>query len=313
MRSKYIVLPVICLVFTLGFSSAVQAQSPKLGGKMPYGDTGWSTFLRGGYLRQLKTDIDNGGDFSVDRFFVQGGVTYSPEIRRSISLAVGYGYDGYDFSASGGFAALQPWSNIHSYRVSAPVRWGFDDKWTLFVIPTLRSTAESGADLDNGVQGGGFAGFSYRFSDRLTLGPGIGVLTQIEDSASVFPVILIDWKITNRLSLRTGSGTGATLGPGLVLDWRVSEKWSLSLGGRYERLRLRLDDHDLAPDGVGEDRAFPIFGGIQYTYSQRFHVSFVGGVEVGGKLSLFDRDGNEIIEESYDPSPFIGLTLSLQL
>jgi hypothetical protein len=280
---------------------------------MPYGKIGWSTFLRGGYLYQSKTDIDNGGEFSVNRFFVQGGVTYSPQIRRSVSLALGYGYDGYDFSGSGRFGARQLWSDINSYRISAPVRWGFEDKWTLFFIPTLRFTAENGANLDDAAQGGGFAGFSYRFSDRLTLGPGIGALTQIEDSASVFPVILIDWKITDRLSLKTGRGTGATLGPGLVLDWRASEKWSLNLGGRYERLRFRLDDQGLEPGGVGEDRAFPIFGGINYTHSRRFQLSLVGGVEVDGKLSLYDKDGNDIVRESHDPALFIGLAFSLLL
>jgi hypothetical protein len=138
-------------------------------------------------------------------------------------------------------------------------------------------------------------------------------VTQIEDSTSVFPVLLIDWKITDRLSLKTGRGTGATLGPGLVLGWRASEKWSLSLGGRYERLRFRLDDQGFAPDGVGEDRAFPIFGGINYTHSRRFQLSLVAGVEVGGKLSLDDKDGNEIVSESHDPAAFIGLALSLRL
>jgi hypothetical protein len=124
---------------------------------------------------------------------------------------------------------------------------------------------------------------------------------------------LIDWKITDRLSLRTGRGTGATLGPGFVLDWRASEKWSVSLGGRYEKLRFRLDEEGPEPDGVGEDRAFPIFGGINYTHSRRFQASFFAGVEVGGKLRLSDRDGNEIVSESHDPAPFIGVAFSLRL
>ena len=180
MSLKFILLPVLCLVCIIAFSETVQARNPKSGLNMPYGNTGWSAFLRGGYLHQFKTDIDNGGDFSVDRFFVQGGVRYSPQMRRSVSLAIGYGYDGYDFSGSGSFGALQPWSNINSFRISTPVRWGFDDKWTLFVIPTLRFTAESGADLDDAAQGGGFSGFSYRFSDRLTLGPGIERRMELE-------------------------------------------------------------------------------------------------------------------------------------
>ena len=151
MRLKYILLPVLGLVSTIAFNTAVQAQNPTSGRNMPYGNIGWSTFFRGGYLHQFKTDMDNGGEFSVDRFFVQGGVTYSPQIRRSVSLALGYGYDGYDFSGSNGFVALQPWSHINSYRISMPVLWGLDEKWTLFFIPTLRSTAESGADLDDAM------------------------------------------------------------------------------------------------------------------------------------------------------------------
>ena len=233
-------------------------------------------------------------------------------MRRSVSLAVGYGYDGYDFSGSGGFGGVEPWSEINSLRISTPVRWGFDEKWSLFFIPTLRTTAENGAELNDAIQAGGFAGFSYRFSKRLTLGPGIGAVTQIEDSATVFPVLLINWKITEQLSLKTGGGTGATLGPGLVLDWRASGNWSFSFGGRYEKLRFRLDDQGVSPNGVGEDRAFPIFGGIKYTHNRRFQLSIVGGVDVGGELSLEDKDGNEILSESHDPAPFIGFAFSFR-
>jgi hypothetical protein len=78
-------------------------------------------------------------------------------------------------------------------------------------------------------------------------------------------------------------------------------------------LRFRLDEQGLSPDGVGEDRAFPIFAGITYTHSPRLQLSLVGGVEVGGKLGVYDKDGNEIVRESYDPAPFIGLAFSLRL
>jgi hypothetical protein len=312
LNCKYISLFVFSLFLSIASNAAAQGKTPNSATSIPYGKTGWSTFLRGGYLRQFKTDIDNSSEFSVNRFLIQGGVSYAPEIRRSISLAIGYGYDGYDFSGSGGFGALDPWSDINSFRISTPVRWGFDNEWTLFVIPTLRTTVQNGADLNDGIQGGGFAGFSYRFSDRLTLGPGIGVVTQIEDSTSVFPVLLIDWRITDRLRLKTGGGTGATLGPGLEFDWRASDNWSLLLGGRFEKLRFRLDDKNVSPGGVGEDRAFPIFGGINYKRGRRLGLSIVGGVDVGGKLIIEDKNGNEIVSEYYDPAPFIGFAFSLR-
>ena len=270
----------------------------------------WSFPLRGAYTHQFDTDIDNsGGKFSVDRFFTQGGPTYATKNRQSISLSLGYGFNGYDFSGEMGFAGLRPWKDINSLRIGTPISWGLDDKWTLFVIPSVRFTAESGGNLGDSVQAGGFAGASYRVSDRLTIGPGIGVVTQIEDNASVFPVLLINWKITDSLSLETGRGLGASLGPGLFLNWEASDKWRFSLGGRYEKLRFRLDKDGVAPDGVGEDRSFPILAGVTYRFTPKIQASLIGGVELGGKLKLDDENGNEVIEEGYDTAGFAGFTL----
>ena len=271
---------------------------------------GWSVFTRGGYVHQMDTDIDNGGSFSVNRFFVQGGPTYVSDKGTSISLAVGYGFDGYDFSGNTGFGGRKPWEDIHSLRFSIPLRWKINEKWTGFVSPTLRFTGEKGADFDDALTGGGFAGFSYRYGDRLTIGPGVGVLTQLEDSTRVIPILIINWKITDTLSLNTGRGIGATLGPGLTLDWRPSRAWSFSIGGRYERLRFRLDEDGTVPNGIGDDRSFPIFGGIEYSFTPMIRISVLGGVEVGGELRLEDENGNTIIEENHDPAGFLGIAFS---
>ena len=271
---------------------------------------GWSVFTRGGYVHQMDTDIDNGGSFSVDRFFVQGGPTYVSGEGTSISLAVGYGFDGYDFSGHTGFGGLKPWEDIHSLRFSIPFRWEINEQWTGFVSPTLRFTGEKGADFDDAMTGGGFAGFSYRFSDRLTIGPGVGVLTRLEDSTRVIPVLIISWKITDTLSLNTGQGIGATLGPGLTLDWRPSRTWSFSMGGRSESLRFRLDEDGTVSNGIGDDRSFPIFGGIEYSVTPMVRIAVLGGVEVGGELRLEDENGNKIIEENHDPAGFLGIAFS---
>jgi hypothetical protein len=180
----------------------------------------------------------------------------------------------------------------------------------VFLIPTLQFFAENGADLGDAMRGGGFVGISYRFGDRLTLGPGIGVLSQIEDSATVFPVLIIKWKITDRLNLETGRGLGATLGPGLVLRWEATDKWDLAVGGRYEKLRFRLDDKDIAPKGVGQDRAFPLFGAVSYRFSRRIQVSLLGGADLGGELRLEDKKGDLIAKDDYDTAGFGGITFN---
>lgn len=302
-RSIRCLMLLLLVVFIFPTTTAAQKPDNK---NTSWPKLGWSTFLRGGYVHQFDSDIDNGGRFSVNRLFVQGGATYATEGRRSVSLALGYGLDGYDFSGDSGFGNLNPWNQINSFRISTPIRWGIDKEWTLFAVPTLRYTGESGADLGDAFTGGGFVGFSYRFSDRLTIGPGLGVLTQIEDSATVFPVLIVNWKITDRLSLETGRGLGATLGPGITLNWKASSEWTLSLGGRFESLRFRLDKNGNFPNGIGQDRSFPLFGGVTYDFNQKAQAGLIGGVELGGEFRIDDENGNRLVEEDYNPAGFLG-------
>ena len=309
-----VLLPgVLSILFLLSASVVPASGQNTRSGKGPYvPERGWSLSLRGGAAHQFDAGLDGGGDFRVNRLFLQGGATYAPDYRRSVSLALGYGVDKYDFSGDRGMAGLVPWETVHTVRVSTPVRWGFGRNWTAFVIPSVRTAGESDAALGDSVSGGGFAGFSYRFGDRLTIGPGIGVMSQIEDSPDIFPVLLIVWKITDRLRLETGRGLGATRGPGLILRWTVSDSWDLSLGGRYEKLRFRLDREGVAPEGVGDDRSFPLFCGASYRLSPRAVASLVGGVALGGKLRLEDETGNRIAEEDYDQAGFLGVAFGLR-
>lgn len=297
----------LSLTFSLLLSAGLVTESTGAE-KVPGSEPAWSTFLRGGYVHQFDSDIDSGGDFNTHRLALQGGVSHANDNGTIISLALGYGTDRYDFSGNRGFAGLRAWDNIHSFRFSVPVRLRYDNHWSVFVMPTVRATAESNADFDEGVSSGGFAGFSYRFSDRLTIGPGIGVITQIEDDTNVFPVLIVNWRITDHLSLETGRGLGATQGPGLTLNWKATEALNLSIGGRYERLRFRLDKDGVAPNGVGDDRSFPIFGSISYQLSEKIRASLLTGVELGGELRLEDEKGNLLSESDFDSAGFLGFT-----
>jgi len=307
--SPKFILIAFFLIF-VGSSTFAGEEEPRDNSLGPGPEIGWSASLRGGYVHQFDTDIDNGGSFSVNRLFIQGGPTYTSSGETSISLAFGYGLDDYDFSGDSGFGGLRPWEDIHTFRLSIPLRWRVSEKWTGFAAPTLRFTGESGADVSDSLTGGAFAGFPYKFSDRLSIGPGIGVLTQIEDSTSVIPIIFINWKITDTLSLNTGRGIGATLGPGLALYWQPARNWAFSIGGRYERLRFRLDDDGTISNGIGDDRSFPIFGSIAYSFTPMVRISAVAGIEVGGELRLEDEGGNTITEQDHDPTGFLGIAFS---
>ena len=99
---------IICLYLLVAVSTVAAAEEIRERSTGMASKTGWSVFTRGGYVYQMDTDIDNGGSFSVNRFFVQGGPTYVSDGGTSISLAVGYGFDGYDFSGDTGFGSLNP-------------------------------------------------------------------------------------------------------------------------------------------------------------------------------------------------------------
>ncbi len=259
-------------------------------------------------VRQFDTDMNAGGAFSVKRFFIQGGATHTPTPGRRVTISIGYGRHSYDFSGTAGLGGLAPWQDIDTLRFGLPVRYRFDDKYTMFILPTLRFAAESSASLDDGVSGGALGGISYRVSDRLSIGPGVGVLTGIEDSTDIFPIVLINWKITDRLSLETGRGLAATAGPGLTLNWRTHSKWRYLLGVRYEKLRFRLDENGPAPRGVGEDRSLPTFLGATYRFNPTTELTIVGGMELEGELRLDDNSGNRILEDEHEDAAFLALS-----
>lgn len=280
--------------------------------KPPYAGApaGWASFARGGAVYQFDTDLDEGGSYNATRFTIQAGSGYSWDPQTNVSFALGYSYDGYDFTGNAGFGSLNPWEDIHTISLGVPMRFGIDDQWTAFVIPSIRATGESGADFDESVTGGVLGGFSYRFSDRLTLGPGIGIISQLEESATIIPILIIDWKITDKWSLDTGRGLGATLGPGLTLNYQPNRMWRFGIGGRYEKLRFRLDTKDTTGGGVGEDLSFPLFVSGTYNVSPKTNISLVGGLEFGGELKLEDEDGRTISKESYDTGIFLGFTFN---
>ncbi|MCK9175898.1 MAG: hypothetical protein M0O96_11550 [Desulforhopalus sp.] len=245
---------------------------------------------------------------------MEAGQNYAWSRRDSASFALDYSYDAYDFSdgESGGILG-SPWEDIHTLSISSPLRKGIGERWTAFLIPSLRSTGESGADFSKTLTGGGLTGVSCRFGDRLTIGPGLGVFTQLEDSATVFPVLIVNWKITDQFSLETGRGLAATLGPGLTLSYLATPNLRLAVGGRYEKLRFRLDKTGSAGSGIGEDSSFPIFASCSYNITPKAVVSLMGGVETGGKLKLENNRGYSICEETYDSGILSGIAFSVRL
>lgn len=268
----------------------------------------WRWHFQAAAVHRFEADFDDGGKLEVDRFFASlGGMRHFSD-RWRIGVEIGYGSDDYAFSGDSGFGALDPWNEIRELRIGLPIRYFANADWTVFAIPSLRFQSESGASLSDGKNGGLLAAAIYRFNENFSIGPGLGVFSEIEDDTSVFPILLLDWRITDRLSLETGGGFAASRGPGLQLSWKSSPHWRFAFGGRYESNRFRLDDKGPARGGVGQDTAVPLFALAEYSWSQQVKLSVIGGAEVGGNLRLEDRDGIRVSDDDLDTAPFLGVT-----
>jgi outer membrane receptor protein involved in Fe transport len=293
-----------------GFAGNLAAES---GGERPALDTEWRWRMEALAAKVFETSIDSGGQYQANRYFIQGGGSKALTRQWQLGASVGYGADHYNFSGAGGFGGLDPWDTVHEFRISMPLRYVARDDWSFFGIPSIRFNGESGSSFSDGATVGFLAGAAYRVNESLTIGPGFGVFSEIEDSTNFFPILLIDWRITDHWSLNTGPGLAASRGPGLQLRWQASPQWAFTLGGRYEKIRFRLDDNGSAPDGVGEVQSTPFFLQVQYMISPGVSISLIGGAEVGGEFRLEDSSGRLLDASEVSTAPFLGITFRARL
>jgi len=292
---------------------AASAQDPAPPERAPQRERlGVNVSLDAGFEHLFDTDIDDGGDVNATRFGAAAGLSFELNDRLNLGLNLGYAYDGYDFGGDSGFGGLDPWEDVHTVRAGARLTWKVDEQWAVYGGPVVRLSAESGADFGDAVTGGGIVGASYRASDRLSIGGGVGVVSQIEDDAAVFPILIVNWKISDALTARTVGGIGASGGGGVELGWTFAEGWELALGGRYDSRRFRLEDDGPFPDGVGEETSIPLYAKLSYTARTNASFSLLAGVAVAGELRLEDDDGDRIAEEDFDPAPFIGASVTIR-
>jgi hypothetical protein len=268
----------------------------------------WIWGIEGGAIHQFDTELSNEqGSFSVNRYFIQPSVAYAWDRRNTVSLAVGFGEADYDFSAGTKINAQQPWSRIREARISLPIRFSPSARSDAIVIPIVRSYAEKGASLDDGRTQGLLAGIGWKLSDTLFIGPGFGWYSELGDSSKAFPILVIDWSITEKLTLTTGRGLGASQGPGLDLTYSLNENWKVGLTGRYEEIRFALDTDPVSPRTYGEDRGLPLFLSVRYSPWPMTMVGAFLGADFGGKLSILDRNGQRLSTSEYDVAPSVGL------
>jgi hypothetical protein len=269
----------------------------------------WIWSAAGGAVNQFSADLSDGsGDLSVTRGFLSAGVGYAWSRDTSASVSLGIGTTDYDFSSGTLIDGRKPWGRIREYRLSVPVRFSPTEKMSVIVIPSIRTHAESGASLRDGRTEGMLGGFSWKFSDTLSIGPGFGWFSDVGDESNVFPILLVDWKITESLNLSTGRGLAASQGPGLSLNYELDQKWMLGLTARYEKTRFSLKKQQDRSAGVGEDSSMPLYLVASYSPWPMTSMTALAGVDIDGTLSLEDGNGQRIAKTDIDTAMVLGFS-----
>lgn len=256
---------------------------------------------------QFDTGIDNAGDFNVARVVGGGGMKFPLGERLGGAIGGSYSYAGYDFDDDALFGGSEPWGDVQTAQFLAVLRYTVNDQWSILGGGTGAFSGESGADAASSFTGGGFLAGGYRASEHFYIQLGASVVSQLDDDPLVTPLVIVNWAIDDRWQLRAGVlETGATDAVGAGVSYRMNEQWSVGARVGYVIRRFRLDDSGFAPDGVGQDEQFRAALSLTWKPIPEMQVSLLGGAAFGGELRVEDDNGDRLVNEDYDPTPFVG-------
>jgi hypothetical protein len=248
-------------------------------------ETRWRPFVSVTPVYEGKGDLDQGGDFSVWRAIVRGGVVGDLGGGNSAGVTLNYDYSDYSFSNPAAFGGVAPWNIVQRYGVAVPLVFALPEGWSLGVIPSVDWFKENGANSGDSVVWGGIVSATKRFADGNRLGLGVGVYDRIEKT-SAFPFLIVDWRFSDRWRLVNPLAAGPTGPAGLELDYRLDSNWGLGIGGAWRLTRFRLSESGPVPNGVGEERGLPVFLRATRNFGAQMSLHVYAGVVAAGELRV---------------------------
>ncbi|MCH2133972.1 MAG: DUF6268 family outer membrane beta-barrel protein [Phycisphaerales bacterium] len=271
-------------------------------GQDPTGGFDTSLSFAAGFTWQFETDMNEPGKLSHGRFHTDGNVRLGVVENLDVVLGWRYQYDHWNFSDT-----AQWWTDINTVQIDAGIRWRLDDHWMIFGGGQALWSVEEGGAWGDGIIGGGAAGFSYAFSRDLIIGGGVGVRSQLEDDALIYPIVVLDWQITDRLSLDTRLTTGWANQSGAELVYELTEDLDIALSVVFDYERFRLDDSGPVAGGVGTTETLPLALTLTWEPIPEASISVYAGATVYGRIKVTNSASQDVYASTYDPAAIIGV------
>lgn len=267
-----------------------------------------------GAAEQFKSDIDknNAGSFSITRTMV--GVKIPVPLNENFGLTTSarYGMDYFDFEDTRG--GITPWKYINTLSAASVLTWKPNDSsWSYYGGGFVKMSAESGQSLNRAANGGGLAGFNYKFSDTLSLGAGLAVMSQLKDDTRVLPLITAKWQFADNWVLSAGLTDVANVGYGAEVKWLFNKEWDFALGAQVHQSRFRINGESGGPykNGIATEEASTVYLSSTWHASEKVDLGAYVGAAGGGKLKVADSEGNHEQETDYKTAAILGVKASL--
>ncbi|MDP7029550.1 MAG: hypothetical protein QF733_04935 [Phycisphaerales bacterium] len=267
-------------------------------------DTSAAGSVGGGWVWQLRTDLTDtpSGRFSHDRGHVLARARIPLRDDLELLLSGRYQRDNFSFEN-----LVAPWSSVNTTHIDAGLQWQATRQWQVFGGGQARWAAEQGGSLGDGFEGGGMIGAAYAFSRELVVGGGVGVRSRIEDSLLIYPVIVLDWQISERLMLSTNLTTGWANQSGAELVYTLDDRVDVGISAVFDYQRFRLGDDTPTPGGVGTTEALPVMAFIDFDVCPTGSLRAFVGATVYGRLKSTTAAGSDVWASDHDPAPIFGV------
>lgn len=259
-------------------------------------------------LYQSDSALSSGGNAGYAGLLVSLRRSWSLDGVSTLGLGLNYGHADWSFDHPRSFGGVAPWNQIDWLGVSVPYAYKADHGWALGLTPTVEYSGETGARFADALEYGVLVSGVKTMNSNLTLGIGVGVYQRIKE-IKAFPVLIVNWRITDRWRLSNPLPAGPSGPAGLELSYTFGSGWEAGIGGAYRSRRFRLDSSGMVPGGLGEHSYLPILARVGRRLPYGLNLSLYAGATFNSQLRVEDQDGVRRYREDLDPSLLIGLSL----
>lgn len=309
-QKKSLLDTILILSIFLFPPAALQCEAGQPGkGKRPPGASFSSSYTP---VYQFDTDLDDGGQFGVNRHFVRLNILQSVGQKTFVGLGIGYDFEDWKFKDVAAVAGGSAWDTIHRPSLAIPLMYQATANSRVGLTPSVQFSGEAGAAFGDALMYGVSGVYIYSVNKDLSLGIGAGAFERLEEF-SFFPYLVIDWKISEQFRITNPFRAGPAGPAGLELIYSPSPLWKIGVGGAYRSYRFRLENENRIANGIGENNMLTGFARIQRQIGPKMSIDLSGGMFFYGRLSVEDHRGSTIDSTDYATAPFVALTFAGKL